>query len=255
MSTTGLLNKEALCQEAAAAAGKDSSASQSAASTNKADEKSLSTDESADTACRQGKSNAENANENKAVQDLIDQARLSLSKNNAGAALKLLTRALQLDSASIAARRLAAMSYFKLNAAQQAIKQLRFVLASSSADCSDWALAGDAYLSLRAYEKAIQAYKGALRLNADCHQAHAGVIRILALQGQYNEALAQCSLLRQKYGNEKMVEAYYQALYKMVLALKQNQKQNQNRNTQNSSQPGDPEFQLRPYGQGGLGGG
>jgi tetratricopeptide (TPR) repeat protein len=123
--------------------------------------------------------------------------------------------AVRTDRDSVTARRYLAYALVKMGTPELAMKQLSLVQKMTTPTAFDLYLYGEAYFTAGEYKQALDSFQKCLALVPDFDAARGGVIKSLALQGEFNQATNECITGMTK-AKDAPAKKYYQDMLKRV---------------------------------------
>jgi tetratricopeptide (TPR) repeat protein len=123
-------------------------------------------------------------------------------------AVATLSAALQVNPASIEARRYLAYALLHMGLAQQAVQQFEYVNRLNPNSAPDLFLLGDAHFYAGQYEKALARYRQSLELDVGLDSARAGMVHTYIAMGRPDYAMAICQQALGKVVNPAKREFY-----------------------------------------------
>ncbi len=152
----------------------------------------------------------------------IQKTWAELAKGNGKQALQIITSALNKDKNNLNIRRYYAFTLVYNHSPQNAIEQLGLLarFPGYQVNAFDYCVEGDAYLEAGQLNQAEQAFKNATKIDANNDQANGGLLRVMAGEGRYDQALKLCSEAIGKRANDRSAKAYYQSIYTWIADAK-----------------------------------
>jgi tetratricopeptide (TPR) repeat protein len=130
-------------------------------------------------------------------------------------AVKDFCNAVRTDRDSVTARRYLAYALVKSGTPELAMKQLSLVGKMTTPTAFDLYLYGEAYFSAGDYKHSLESFQKCLALVPDFDAARGGMIKSLALQGEFSQASNEC-LTGLSHAKDGAAKKYYQAMLKRV---------------------------------------
>lgn len=130
-------------------------------------------------------------------------------------AVKDFCNAVRTDRDSVTARRYLAYALVKCGVPDLAMKQLSLVGKMTPPTAFDLYLYGEAYFAAGDYKHALSSFQKCLALVPDFDAARGGLIKSLALRGEFNQATNEC-LTGLNQAKDAPAKKYYQAMLKRV---------------------------------------
>jgi len=153
---------------------------------------------------------------NEKILPMINEGYAALARGESDKAIKVLTRALQVDAESVTARRYLAYAMVRSRAYTSALKQMQELNKLTEPSPFDWYVFGDAYLGAGAVKHALTCYQQSLVLSPGYDAARGGAVKCLAEMGLFSKAMEQVDLGNAQ-AKDKVVKKYYGALRQGVL--------------------------------------
>jgi tetratricopeptide (TPR) repeat protein len=188
---------------------------------------------------------------NEKILPLIKEGYLDLSKGSYDKAIKVLKKALSLDKEAISARRYLAYALIQTGHAQEALAQMMTVSKLVPPNAFDFYLFAASYYAAGGVKEARDCYNEALRQNPGYDAARAGLVKTLAHEHNFEEALSNVQQGLQLTKDEA-VKKYYTSLGKAVSEAQSYQQQAANGSmmpgniTSQSSQTGGDSVKSQP---------
>lgn len=142
----------------------------------------------------------------------------NVQKGSYERAVKDFCDAVRTDRDSVTARRYLAYALVKTGTPDLAMKQLYLVRRMTTPTAFDLYLYGEAYFTAGDYRHALESFQKCLALVPYFDAARGGVIKSLALQGEFNQATNEC-LTGLSKAKDPAAKKYYQAMFTRVRQL------------------------------------
>jgi tetratricopeptide (TPR) repeat protein len=139
----------------------------------------------------------------------------NVQKGSYEKAVKDFCDAVRTDRDSVTARRYLAYALVKTGTPDLAMKQLSLVAKMTTPTAFDLYLYGEAYFTAGDYRHALDSFQKCLALVPYFDAARGGVIKSLALQGEFNQATNEC-LTGLSKAKDPAAKKYYQAMLTRV---------------------------------------
>jgi len=153
---------------------------------------------------------------NEKILPLIKDGYNDISKGSYDKAVAVLKKAIEIDSDSISARRYLAYALIKKGAATEAIRQMQTVSKMIAPNAFDFYLFACAYFAAGGVKEAHDCYNEALRQSPGYDAARVGLVKTLAQEHNYADAMSAVQEGLQLTKTES-VKKYYKALGKDVM--------------------------------------